>query len=153
MSAGAQTRGVVGVVISGRCRDISEHHKLKFPVFARGHSTLGQSSFTIPSQVNIPLLITPQVQDGVAEADRFPPTQVEAGDWIIADRDGVVCVSRALESQVIELATKARVVDDLCMADILAGKGIQATFQAYRDSERTTTRGTESGCQDNRDSS
>lgn len=42
MTAGAQSRAAVGVVIDGRCRDISEHRDAKFPVFAKATSTLGQ---------------------------------------------------------------------------------------------------------------
>lgn len=40
MTAGAQARGALGVVISGRCRDIAEQGALRFPVFSRGTSTL-----------------------------------------------------------------------------------------------------------------
>lgn len=37
MTAGAKARGAIGVVISGRCRDLAEHRNAGFPVFARGH--------------------------------------------------------------------------------------------------------------------
>jgi regulator of RNase E activity RraA len=32
MSAGARSRGLEGVIINGRCRDIAEHRRLGFPV-------------------------------------------------------------------------------------------------------------------------
>lgn len=128
MSAGAQARSAIGVIISGRCRDLAEQRSLGFPVFARGHSTLGQSPFTRPSAVNIPILISSP--DAVSEV--FPPVKVEPGDWMVGDEDGVVCVPRELESQVVELATRGRQVDDLCMEDIKAGKGIQASFKLHR---------------------
>ena len=50
----------------------------------------------------------------------------------MADEDGVVCVPRDLEEKVIELAQKGRAVDDLCMRDIRAGKGVQASFKLHR---------------------
>lgn len=128
MTAGAQAQGAIGVVISGRCRDIAEHRALKFPVFSRGHSTLGQSSFTQPAAVNIPLTISPQGPG----AESFPAVTIEPRDWIVADEDGVVCVPRSLESQVIELATKGRQVDALCMDDIRAGRGVQNSFKLHR---------------------
>lgn len=59
MTFGAQARGVRGVVISGRCRDVTEHRQVEFPVFARGTSTLGQKPFTRPSVVGGELLISP----------------------------------------------------------------------------------------------
>jgi len=131
MTAGAQARSAIGVIISGRCRDLAEHRELQFPVFARGRSTLGQSPFTRPSAVNVPLVIAPQGEQGQAD-DAFPPVKVEPGDWMVADEDGVVCVPRDLELQVVELAAKGRDVDSSCMEDIKAGKGIQAAFKNHR---------------------
>ncbi|KAF8160748.1 ribonuclease E inhibitor RraA/Dimethylmenaquinone methyltransferase [Crassisporium funariophilum] len=128
MTAGAQARGATGVIISGRCRDLAEHRALGFHVFSRGHSTLGQSPFTRPTAVNVPLTISPQGPG----AETFPAVTVEPGDWMIADEDGVVCVPRDLEQQVIGLATKGRAVDKLCMEDIKAGKGIKDTFKLHR---------------------
>ncbi|KAI0744205.1 RraA-like protein [Daedaleopsis nitida] len=128
MTAGAQSRGALGVVISGRCRDLAEHRDAAFPVFARGHSTLGQSPFTRPSEVNVPVLIpAPDVSE-----EEFPGVRVEPGDWVVADEDGVVCVPAGRAEEVIGLAAKGRDIDERCMADIKAGKGVQETFKAHR---------------------
>ncbi|KAF8210191.1 ribonuclease E inhibitor RraA/Dimethylmenaquinone methyltransferase [Mycena galopus ATCC 62051] len=129
MSAGALARSAVGVVISGRCRDLAEHRALGFPVFARSHSTLGQQPFTRPSAINIPLVIAPP---STVSDYTFPSLTVEPGDWIIGDEDGVVCVPRAMEAEVAEEAESKRAVDAQCMVDIQAGKGIRATFAKYR---------------------
>ncbi|KAH9858966.1 RraA-like protein [Lenzites betulinus] len=128
MTAGAQSRGALGVIISGRCRDLAEHRAASFPVFARGHSTLGQSPFTRPSAVNVPLTIS---SPDVSEED-FPAVQVSPGDWMVADEDGVVCVPIELAKEVIALATKGREVDERCMQDIKAGNGVQETFKKHR---------------------
>ncbi|KAF4567615.1 hypothetical protein EYR40_006616 [Pleurotus pulmonarius] len=132
MTAGAQARSAKGVVISGRCRDVAEHRALQFPVFARSHSTLGQSPFTRPSQINVPLTIAPQGAGGDASAYSFPAIRVQPGDWIIADEDGVVCVPVDLEQEVVDLATKGKEVDSKCMEDIKAGLGIQESFKKHR---------------------
>ncbi|KDQ57445.1 hypothetical protein JAAARDRAFT_35160 [Jaapia argillacea MUCL 33604] len=128
MTAGAQARGAIGVIISGRCRDLSEHRALTFPVFARSHSTLGQSPFTRPSAVNIPVVIQPQ-SSGESE---FPAVTVKPGDFMVADEDGVVCVPTELVEKVVDLAKRSREVDEKCMADIKAGKGVQASFKEHR---------------------
>ncbi|KAF9050111.1 ribonuclease E inhibitor RraA/Dimethylmenaquinone methyltransferase [Panaeolus papilionaceus] len=128
MTAGAQANGALGVVISGRCRDLSEHRSLGFPVFSRGHSTLGQSPFTRPSEINIPL----EIKSQGAGSESFPHVTVQPGDWIVADQDGVVCVPVALESQVLELTSKGRGIDEKCMQDIKAGKGVQNSFKLHR---------------------
>ncbi|KAJ3549994.1 hypothetical protein NMY22_g664 [Coprinellus aureogranulatus] len=136
MSAGAMARGATGVVISGYCRDVGEHRELGFPVYARSHSTVGQSPFTRPSQANVPIEIQPQYNTAFASpcnpSDLFPAATVSPGDWVVADEDGVVCIPQELEQQVIELARKGRAVDDLCMRDIKAGKGIAASFKLHR---------------------
>lgn len=131
MTAGARTRGALGVIISGRCRDLAEHRDVNFPVFARGHSTLGQSPFTRPSAVNVPVVIAPEGVTPGAEG-AFPPAEVKPGDWMLADEDGVVCVPAELISQVIELAQKGRDVDARCLEDIRAGSGVQEAFKRHR---------------------
>ncbi|KAJ7497256.1 ribonuclease E inhibitor RraA/Dimethylmenaquinone methyltransferase [Mycena latifolia] len=130
MSAGAIARSAVGVVISGRCRDLAEHRALNFPVFARSHSTLGQQPFTRPSAINVPLVISPLTTFPGDNA--FPSVRVDPGDWIVGDEDGVVCVPQAMEEQVVDLAELGKTVDAQCLVDIQAGKGIQATFAKYR---------------------
>lgn len=127
MSAGAQARKTLGVVISGRCRDIQELNSLGYPVFARGRSTLGQYPFTRPSAVNVPLEIHPQGAEG-----SFPAVTVQPGDFIVADEDGVVCVPKKVIHEVFETARKGREVDERCMEDIRAGLGVQAAFKAHR---------------------
>ncbi|KAJ8595683.1 RraA-like protein [Rhizopogon salebrosus TDB-379] len=130
MTAGAQARGAVGVVISGRCRDLAEHRAADFPVFARGHSTVGQSPFVRPSAVNVTLTIRPQ--DAGEGPDAFAPVSVTPGDWIVADEDGVVCVPMDMVDRVVEVALKGQDVDAKCMTDIKAGKGVQASFRERR---------------------
>ena len=126
MTAGALARGALGVIISGRCRDVAEHRSANFPVFARGHSTLGQSPFTRPSAVNVPVTIAPE------GTDAFPALEVQPGDWMLADEDGVVCVPDSLVARVVELAQKGRDVDAKCLEDIRAGSGVQEAFKRHR---------------------
>ncbi|KZV95107.1 RraA-like protein [Exidia glandulosa HHB12029] len=123
MTAGAQARGVLGVVISGRCRDIGEHLEAKFPVFARGRSTVGQTPFTRPAELGGALTIAPQGDDLTSG---FGAVEIKSGEsWIVADRDGVVCVPADLVDAVLEQASKGRQVDARCMEDIMAGHGLE----------------------------
>ena len=127
MTTGAQTRKTLGAVISGRCRDTQEVNSLGYPVFARGRSTLGQSTFTRASAVNVPL----EIHSHSAEVS-LPPVTVYPEDFIVADEDGVVCVPREDIQKVIEAARKGKEVDERCMKDIRAGKSVQASFEANR---------------------
>lgn len=127
MTEGAQARGALGAVVSGRVRDIAEQRASGFTLFARGQSTLGQSPFTRPSAVQVPLRIAPQPASAAIEA-----VEVRPGDVIVADEDGVVCVPVELAEKVGELATHGREVDARCLDDIKAGKGVQETFKKHR---------------------
>jgi regulator of RNase E activity RraA len=128
MSAAAQARSLKGVVISGRCRDVTGHRSLGFPVFARATSILGPTSFTRSSQLNVPLVIKPQIFN---HETKFPSITVEPGDWIVADGEGVVCIPRGLEQQVMQMAENGMQVDELCNADIRAERGFQKAFVRF----------------------
>ncbi|MBI7310131.1 dimethylmenaquinone methyltransferase [Pseudomonas aeruginosa] len=80
LTVAAQAAGVVGLVIDGGVRDILAIEKLGFPVFARGVSVKGTVKATAPS---------------VGQPIPFNGTQVAAGDFVIADDDGVVIVPQA----------------------------------------------------------
>lgn len=122
MTAGAQARQALGVVISGRCRDTLEHREAGFPVFAKGTSTLGQTPFTRPSEVNVTLRI----------GEEGSEVLVTPGDWVLGDLDGVVCVPKDLLEAVLQQAQKGRDVDAKCMEDIKKGAGIKETFAKWR---------------------
>ncbi|SCZ96696.1 BZ3500_MvSof-1268-A1-R1_C044g00127 [Microbotryum saponariae] len=123
LAAGLHVKGVQAVFIDGRCRDLPEIRTLGMPVWASSHSTLGQSPFTRPSTIQQPLTIT---------HPHWPALTISPHDVLIADLDGVVVVPSAKVEQVVELAIKAKQVDQNCMNDILEGKGIAETFAKHR---------------------
>ena len=132
------------------CRDVAEHAAARFPVFARGISTLvchtsflllettlttpqiiesqqGQYPFTRPSAVQVPLKI-----DAEPAGCDFPSITINPGDFIVADEDGVVCVPANSVAVVIQLAEQGREADARCMVDIKAGLGVRASFKKHR---------------------
>ncbi|GAA5882577.1 hypothetical protein JCM16303_002052 [Sporobolomyces ruberrimus] len=134
-------KGVKGVIIAGRCRDLAELRALELPVYARRHSTLGQSPFSRPCKVQQPVVIFPTISTSMptytvlTSAYReplFPPTMVHPFDLIVADLDGVVVVRPHYIQQVIELAKKGREVDEKCRRDLEEGKGVKETFKKHR---------------------
>lgn len=135
MTARAQYKGVKGVIIDGKCRDLSEHWQAGFSVFSKGHSTLGQAPFTRPGKVGCALTfpVPCSAQSSTSNADpAFPSATLQPEDLILADVDGVVFVPRKLVTQVVELAEKGRKVDELCMSDLKSGRSVDETFKDRR---------------------
>lgn len=125
MSTAARAQGLEGVVVLGRIRDLREHRTVGFPVFAQGHSTLGQAPFTRPAVLGQSLTIdVPHLAEGTFT--------VHPNDLILADEDGVLAIPSALVEQVIEGAAERRRIDELCAGDLREGKGVKETFKARR---------------------
>ncbi|KAG2214286.1 RraA-like protein [Mucor mucedo] len=118
MSAGAQSRGVQGVIIDGRVRDLGEQRDMQFPVFARSHSILPQNAFVRPSEIQVPITLG--------------PTSVLPGDIMVADLDGVICIPKKLVGDVICNCEKYVAIDDQCMKALKEGHGVRETFKKYR---------------------
>jgi 4-hydroxy-4-methyl-2-oxoglutarate aldolase len=91
MTAGAYARGLAGAILDGGVRDVTEIRRdYDFPVYARAVSpgtTLGRFK-TLGANV-------PVVCGGV---------EVNPGDIIVADIDGVVVVPRTLAEEILALA-------------------------------------------------
>ncbi|KAI0320796.1 RraA-like protein [Amylostereum chailletii] len=127
MTAGAKVRGCRGTIVYGRVRDVVEHRAASHPVFARGTSTVGQSPYTRAAEVQVPVTVNAEAGPG-----GLPPVQINPGDILVADTDGVVCVPKELEIKVAERAAEGRAVDARCAEDIARGVGVAESFKRHR---------------------
>ena len=110
-------------------------------VFARGHSTLGQSPFTRPSTVQTPITMHPRLSASSAPPSSapvtpFPSITINAFDIILGDEDGVVAIEPKNLEKVLKLVENGREVDELCRVDILKGRGIAETFAEHRGTKK-----------------
>ena len=89
------SRGVAGCVIDGGCRDVHLIVEEGFPVFAR---------FTTPEDSTWRWQVTAtQVEITIGRV------QIQPGDWIVGDRDGVVVVPEAVAADALaEAEAKAQ---------------------------------------------
>jgi regulator of RNase E activity RraA len=119
LSAGAQVRGVAGIIIDGPARDIDEARALGFPVYARTAVARTARGRAYEQSFNSPLTI-----GGVS---------VAPGDYALADSSGVVFVPRARLEEVVRRAERIAARERL-MVDALRN-GERITEVVGRDYE------------------
>jgi 3-hexulose-6-phosphate synthase / 6-phospho-3-hexuloisomerase len=104
----AKLKGVAGLVVDGGVRDREEMIEHDFPVFAR-HMT--------PLTGRTRLAVT-----GLNEPVSCGGVRIRAGDVIVADGSGVVCIPAEHAEQVADLARRYARDDEAAAAEL--GKGL-----------------------------
>ncbi|WP_322028957.1 4-carboxy-4-hydroxy-2-oxoadipate aldolase/oxaloacetate decarboxylase [Paraburkholderia sp. J76] len=115
MSTAAKVRGLAGLVIDGCVRDQRLLSEIGFPVFARGLCIRGTGKdFGARGWINAPT--------------RFGDVTVNAGDLIVGDEDGVVCIPRERIAEVITASEAREAAEALQMKRLEAGESTLSIF-------------------------
>jgi 4-hydroxy-4-methyl-2-oxoglutarate aldolase len=118
MATTASVRGMSGVVVDGAVRDVDEIRNLGFSVFCRSISPatmLGRST-SIARDV-------PVNCGGVT---------VASGDYIVGDRDGVVCIPAGQIDAVIERALEMEAAEKKMVPKIYEIKSLQKVVEMFK---------------------
>jgi 4-hydroxy-4-methyl-2-oxoglutarate aldolase len=111
-AAAATAQGAAGVVVDGVATDILELRASGLPVFARGTSCL----------------TTKRIHDG-GSAVNIPVTcggvEVNPGDWVLADGNGVIVLSTSALEGVLDRAMASDAAEPALLARIAAGEPIE----------------------------
>ncbi|PWY87312.1 RraA-like protein [Aspergillus sclerotioniger CBS 115572] len=106
-------RGVSGVVVSGRVRDMAELRASGLSIWARGVSTVGSAAETVPGGFG-----------GVVDV---------GGDIIFCDpEEGVVAIPSELLDRVLEVMPKLVAMDERVKGAVAGGVSVFEAFREFR---------------------
>lgn len=112
-----QFRGIRGYVVDGACRDVEFIHKLGFQTCFRHYTPKDIVSFWLPDAFDVPIVIG--------------EVRIHGGDYLLADRDGIVIVPAARVEEVVAAAETAIGTENLIRKAILEGVDPQEAYLKY----------------------
>jgi len=116
-SLAAKVKGVAGLLVDGGVRDLEEMIAFDFPVFARHLvPTTGRG------RLKIEAIGEPIVVDGVA---------IVAGDIIVADGSGAVCLPQTGAEQIVTRAEALQRDDEAAVAEIQRGLSFSEAMKKF----------------------
>lgn len=122
MSTRAKASGAVGSIIDGRIRDLQEHRNLNFPVFAKAVGTPPPAEQVRVAEVNGTVRFQNEGMD----------VPIRAGDYIMGDLNGVVCLPKELAEKALDLIPSQLEADEKMAEDINDGSTFTDASKKYR---------------------
>lgn len=116
-AAALQLKGVRGYIVDGGCRDAAMVEEIGFPVWC---------SFYTPSDI-----VARWVPDSFGAPVTIGTVTICTGDYVIADRDGVVVIPAAMIEAVLARAEEVMGTEGEVRRNILAGMDPQEAYLRY----------------------
>lgn len=117
LSTACLARGAAGAVMDGLVRDIRAIRKLGFPVFHGGIGPLDSKGRGKIMAIDVPI--------------ECAGVRIASGDLIFGDADGVVCIPRAIEEDVISAALQKVEGEDRTREALARGEKLSEVFARY----------------------
>ncbi len=112
-----QLRGIRGYIVDGGCRDSGFISRIGFKVFCKYFTPVD--------------IVGKWVADKFAEPIKIGQVAVETGDYVMADRDGVVIIPQVIVEEVVEKTEKVLQTESLVRKAILEGIDPQEAYLKY----------------------
>jgi regulator of RNase E activity RraA len=112
-----QFRGVRGYVVNGGCRDVEFILGIGFPVFCRYTTPVDVVGCWVPFRFGEPIQIN--------------STPVKTGDWLVADRDGIVVFSGDQVKEVVAESERVMRTESKVRRAILEGMDPKGAYLKY----------------------
>ncbi|MBS1698911.1 MAG: 4-carboxy-4-hydroxy-2-oxoadipate aldolase/oxaloacetate decarboxylase [Actinobacteria bacterium] len=117
----AALRGVAGVIVDGVFRDVAENAGWGLAVFARG---------AVPRSARGRV-----VQVAMDDRVNVCGVRVDPGDWVVADRSGVVFVQGIDAERVLDIAERIVMRESLMLTAVELGHGVTDVMHDERFAE------------------
>lgn len=112
-----KARGVAGCVLDGGCRDVAFIRDEGFPVFTRFVTPEDSTWRWRVAATQVPIIVG--------------TVQVEPGDWVVGDDDGVVVVPQAVVEEILEAAERKAGTENEIRAAVRAGVSPLAAYERH----------------------
>ncbi len=110
-------RGISGYVVDGGCRDTEFIENLGFPVFSR---------YFTPRDI-----VGSWSVETLGEPIKIGQVNIYSGDYVVADRDGVVVIPNAVAEQVVDTVEQVMTTENLVRKAIREGIDPQEAYLKY----------------------
>ncbi len=119
----ARAHGAVGAVVDGGTRDTSKLISMGFPVFAKYRTPIEAFGRWAMLDYQVPVLLAGELTDTV---------QVNPGDFIFGDYDGVIVVPKDLTTQVLVECERVMGIEDNARVEFERGDDPVAVFERHK---------------------
>jgi regulator of RNase E activity RraA len=100
-------KGVRGYIVDGGCRDSAFIEQIDFPVFC---------SYFTPRDLVSTWLVT-----GLGESITIGEVAIQTGDYVLADRDGIIIIPAAIVNEVVQKTEEVLKTENQVRKAILSG--------------------------------
>jgi len=122
-ASAARAHGAVGALVDGGVRDCAHLIAMDFPVFCRYRNPVEAFGRWEMIDCQVPVLISGELAAAV---------QVNPGDFIFGDYDGVLVIPRDLTLRVLEECERVKGVEDLARSEFARGDDPVKVFERHR---------------------